>query len=377
MAIRGLAVIFFLCVVVRVFSVMGGETASKTAMSQLASNDRVTRGILEFELGAGQQDDGVTLWSLLLDSSLLPISQEQAEVSEPEVLPSPSVALISEAEADTTGTDLFYTNWDLAAETPSAKPNIISSPAQATSTETIAVNNKTDYIVDTAALLKEPMNIQLSGDSPVVLVIHTHGSEAYMPDGTDQYVESDPYRTQDKSQSIIRVGDELCSELAKKGIAFIHDRNFYDYPSYNGCYSRAYDAIETYLAKYPTIKIVIDMHRDAIQAADGSVYKTIAQVGDTTCAQVLFVMGTDFSGLDHPSWKENLKLSLHIQDEMNELYPSLSKPIKLSQYRFNQQATTGSMIVEVGCTGNTLQEALTAVRYFADAFSNVALGLFQ
>ena len=142
-------------------------------------------------------------------------------------------------------------------------------------------------------------------------------------------------------------------------------------------YSRSYESIQSYLDMYPSIKIVIDLHRDAIQAADGTVYKTIAQVEDTTCAQVMMVMGTDAAGLNHPNWRENLKLALQLQNEMNTLYPSLAKPIWLSEYRYNQQATPGSMLVEIGCTGNTLEEALAAVRYFADAASNVILGLYE
>ena len=119
------------------------------------------------------------------------------------------------------------------------------------------------------------------------------------------------------------------------------------------------------------------MHRDAIEGADGSVYKTIAQIGSTTCSQILFVMGTNYSGLNHPNWRENFKLALQIQKEMNALYPSLAKPIELSQYRYNQQATLGSMIVEIGTTGNTLQESITAVRFFADAAARVLIGLYK
>ena len=217
------------------------------------------------------------------------------------------------------------------APAPSPTPNIITKPVQAVSPEAIAMDNKTDYAIDTAALLKEPLKVTLAENEPTVLIIHTHSSEAYMPDGKDQYVPSDPYRTQEKAQSIIRVGDELTSAFEKAGISVIHDSGVYDYPSYNGCYNRSYDAIESYLKKYPSIKIVIDLHRDAIEDADGNVYRTIAQVGNTTCSQILFVMGTNFSGLNHPNWKENLKLALHIEQEMNTLYPSLAKPIELSQ----------------------------------------------
>jgi len=379
LAIKGLALIFFLCAVIRVFSALGAETASQKLMSGLVATDGVVSGILDFELGAAaRQGREVSLISLVFDSSILasgaPSEDDGAE------LPAPQPA--SAAATDSmgfSGTELYYNNWQIpesnAANNVEGKPNIITKPN--TSPDSIAVTNKTDYAVDTAALMKEPLDIRLSSDSPAVLIIHTHGSEAYMPDEDDQYAESDPYRTQDKSQSVIRIGDELASELAKKGIAFLHDRNFYDYPSYNGSYNRSYDAVQSYLKRYPSIRIVIDLHRDAIKDDDGNVYRTIAQVGDSTCSQVLFVMGTNASGLKHPNWKENLKLALHIQDEMNTLYPSLAKPIMLSQSRYGQHATTGSMIIEVGSIGNTLQESLAAIRYFADAFSNVVSKLYE
>jgi stage II sporulation protein P len=374
LAVKGLALIFFLCVVIRVFSALGVDSASQKYMSGLVADDGIVGGILDFELGdAGRSDEDVSLMSLILDASILTPDTPVVDLSGNAA--APSSAEVDGDSFDISGIGLYYDNWRQPENNAESTPNIITQPN--TSPEYIAVNNQTDYVIDTAALLKEPLNIMLSGDSPVVLIIHTHGSEAYMPDGDDQYVESDPFRTQDKAQSIIRVGDELGSELAKRGIAFIHDRNFYDYPSYSGCYNRSFDAIQSYLDKYPSIKIVIDMHRDAIEDKAGNVYKTFAQFGDTTCSQVMFVMGTDASGLNHPNWKENFKLALHIQNEMNTLYPSLAKPMKLSQYRYGQHASTGSMIVEVGSIGNTLQEALVAVRYFADAFSNVVLKLYE
>lgn len=389
LAVKGLALIFFLCAAVRIFSAVGAETAARKFISELVAADGVVGGILDFELGgAASRHREVSLMSLIFDPSILP-SGAPAENNGYEPAPPRPASSAASDGALIGGPELYYNNWQTAesnagdsaenkpniGDSAENKPNIITKSN--TSPDSIAVTNHTGYAVDTAALLKEPLDIKLSTDSPAILIIHTHGSEAYMPDGDDQYVESDPYRTQDKSQSVIRVGDELASELAKKGIGFLHDRNFYDYPSYNGSYNRSFEAIQSYLKKYPSIKIVIDLHRDAIKDGDGNVYRTIAQVGDSTCSQVLFVMGTDASGLKHPNWKENLKLALHIQDEMNMLYPSLAKPITLSQYRYGQHATTGSMIVEVGSIGNTLQESLAAVRYFADAFSNVVSELYE
>jgi len=382
LALKGLVLILLACVAVRAVAALGGEAASRDFAARFVSDHSVVESILEFEMGTGVKNDaGVNLISLVLSPSLYggvtdetvqPPADSSPSLSD---VPSPSGENAGDAAPETDDYWLFYENWVKPSESPSPMPNVITKPTQPTSAENIAVNNKTEYAVDTDALLKEPLKLKLTEDKPAVLIVHTHGSEAYLPHGTDTYVPSDPFRTQDKSQSVIRVGEELAAAFENAGISVIHDTGVYDYPSYAGAYNRSYDAIQSYLKKYPSIKVVIDLHRDAIGTED-TVYKTIAHFGDTTCSQLFFVIGTNASGLKHPNWRENLKLALHMQREMNRLYPTLAKPIELSQYRYNQQATLGSMLVEIGCTGNTLQESLIAARYFADAASRVLLGLY-
>ena len=383
LAVRGLALVFALCVLVRLISALGGGQ-EKSALFRFVSDEGAVRAVLNSELGfTGCTGQSVPLLSLFLDPSLLDSGAPPSEAAAPSATPSPDgtapeTGTVPGGGASAAGSaePWLYYMWNSSAG-PSPAPNIIEKPVQATSPDVIAVDNRTDYTVDTAALLKEPMKITLADGKPTVLIIHTHGSEAYMPDGKDQYIESDPYRTQDLTQTVIHVGNALAEAFEKAGISVIHDTGVYDYPSYQASYTNSYAAIQSNLKKYPSIKIVIDLHRDHIEDDSGNVYKTVAQVGDSTCSQIKFVMGTSFSGLKHPNWKENLKLALQIQQEMNTLYPSLAKPIELSQYRYNQQATAGSLLVEVGCTGNTLQESLAAARYFADAASKVLLGLYE
>ena len=238
------------------------------------------------------------------------------------------------------------------------------------SADLVELYNKTEYTIDTAALLGEPLHLAPVGEGPQVLIIHTHGSEAYAQSDGDAYTSSDPMRTEDKTHNMIRVGTELAQRLEASGICVIHDTELYDYPSYTGSYSRTLDAIESYLAQYPTINVVIDLHRDAV---DELTYKTTATVDGASSAQVMTVVGTNFSGLEHGNWHENLKLAMHLQCAMLTRYPGLARPITISQYRYNQHATTGSLIVEIGYSGNTLSEALTAARGFSDALSDVLL----
>ena len=230
----------------------------------------------------------------------------------------------------------------------------------------LTIKNSTSYNIDVGAMVAEGPSITLPAEGPQVLIVHTHGSEAYTPDAYDQYEETDTDRTEDKNYNVIRVGDELAKAFEAQGISVLHDREIYDYPSYTGSYSRSGASVESYLAQYPSIAVVIDLHRDAL--GDGEVtYKTVAELDGQASSQLMMLVGTGESGLYHPNWQENLRLALYLQQAVNAKYPTLARPISVVKERYNQHLSTGSFILEVGSNGNSLQEAITAVRLFADA----------
>lgn len=230
----------------------------------------------------------------------------------------------------------------------------------------LSIKNQTSYQVDMGRLLLEPVPISLPADEMQILIIHTHASEAYAPAGLDLYEASDDSRTEDTKYNIVRVGDELCSVLEAAGLRVVHDRNIYDYPSYTGSYTRSGDAVQSWLAEYPTIKIVIDVHRDAL-GENGTIYKTMAEEEGTCASQVMLLVGSDESGLEHPDWQQNLSLALYLQRTVSAAHPTLMRPVELVPQRYNQHLSPGSLILEVGSSGNTLQEALAAVRLFGRA----------
>ena len=230
----------------------------------------------------------------------------------------------------------------------------------------IRIDNSTDYAVDAAQLLTAGPGLKLAKGQPQILIIHTHSSEAYTVDDFNVYTPSDNSRTQDTKYNVVRVGDALTDALRSYGLEVIHDRSIYDYPSYTGSYTRTGESIAQYLDKYPSIAIVIDVHRDAIGSGD-VVYKTIAEDEDAPCAQTMFVVGSNASGLEHPNWQQNLQLALYLQAAVPLQHPTLQRPIKLVRERYNQQLTAGSLILEVGSNGNTLPEALQAIEFFAEA----------
>ena len=238
----------------------------------------------------------------------------------------------------------------------------------------LAVKNETAYQVDAQELLRRGPSVRLPAEGPQILILHTHGSEAYTPAGLDRYEANDNRRTADEKFSVIRVGDELASVLERAGLRVLHDREIYDYPSYTGSYSRSGEAAERYLNEYPGIAVVLDIHRDAL-GSEGVVYKTMAEEEGTVASQIMLLAGTDGSGLSHPDWRENLALALYLQERVCMLHPTLMRPVSLVPQRYNQHLSRGSLILEVGSSGNTLQEALAAIRLFADGAAPALLAL--
>ncbi len=220
--------------------------------------------------------------------------------------------------------------------------------------------------------LREPFDAELTGDAPQILILHSHGSEAYTPaPGTDLVWWGDS-RTTDFRYSVVKVGDEMASVFESAGISVLHDRTLYDYPDYSGSYDRSLSAIESYLAQYPSIRFILDVHRDYIADSAGNPYKVISEIeGKGTAAQLTLVMGSDGSGLYHPRWMENLKLAVAVQEQILSKYPTLMRPMLLRKSRYNQHATTGSLLVEVGAAGNSPEEALLSARLFAEEMTEV------
>ena len=231
----------------------------------------------------------------------------------------------------------------------------------------LTMKNETDYDPILSDLLAEGPGIRLPSEGVQVLILHTHTSEAYTPTDSDRYEASDTMRTEDANYNIIRVGDVLAQTLEDAGLTVLHDRTVYDYPSYTGSYTRSGAAAEAALAEHPEIAVVIDLHRDAL-CSDSVVYKTVAELPDgEAAAQVMFVVGTDGSGLEHPDWLRNLHLAVYLQDAVDALHPTLMRPINLVNQRYNQHLSPGMLLIEVGSSGNTLQEAIRAVQLFGSA----------
>lgn len=234
---------------------------------------------------------------------------------------------------------------------------VIDAAADKSQSGKIILGNETSYSVNIDEMLASAPSIDMSVSGPKVLVIHTHATEAYSPEGSTVYDITAGDRSQNLDENVVRVGKTLCNIFNSKGIATIHDTNLHDYPSFNGSYAHSLAAIEDYLKQYPSIQVVFDIHRDSIVYSDNTKAKPLTQINGKDAAQLMFVVGTDEKGLYHPDWRENLKTAIHFQNAINQKYPTLMRHINLRQERFNGHTTHGSMIIETGSSGNTLSEA--------------------
>lgn len=239
----------------------------------------------------------------------------------------------------------------------------------------IHIFNYTSLPVDVQTVASAQINVSLPDEGPQILIIHTHGSEAYTMDESDIYQESDSWRTADENYNVVRVGSEMAQVFESMGLRVVHDHTLHDYPQYDGAYSRSYNCVQQWLEQYPSIQVVLDVHRDALAGEDGTIVKPVTVVDGEKFAQVLMIVGTNDMGQDHPSWTDNLALAVRIQQRLGTLEPTLARPVTLRSASFNQQLSPGFLLVEVGSHGNTLQEALAAARLFARAAGETLLSL--
>lgn len=239
---------------------------------------------------------------------------------------------------------------------------------------TVYVKNETDYEIDIPALMAQKSKVKLSGDKVQVLIMHTHGTEAYTPTSENYYTPTDTDRTTDKNYNVLRVGQLITDILNARGIKTVHSETLNDSPAYSGSYTRALSDISAYIKENPSIKLVIDVHRDAMVASNGTKYKTVADIQGRQAAQLMLVCGTDAGGLVHDGWRDNLSFQLKLQDRLNTAYPGIMRPVNIRAARFNQHVTTGSMLLEVGTSGNTLEEALISADIFANQLADMLLG---
>ncbi len=238
-----------------------------------------------------------------------------------------------------------------------------------TNYKNIYLKNNTNLTIDIKEFADANLNfaIEKSGE-PQVLIMHTHTTESYIMHNENYYTNTDASRSTNNEYNMAALGKIVSDKLNAADIVTLHDTTQHDYPSYNKSYSRAAETIKSYTQKYPSIKIVIDLHRDAIAANDTDKVKITTEIGGKKAAQIMLVMGSESGKVtDFPNWKENLKLATKLQQTLETDYPTLARSIHFTSQCYNQRLTTGSMLIEIGTDGNTFDEAKYSAELLADS----------
>lgn len=225
----------------------------------------------------------------------------------------------------------------------------------------VKIKNQTSY-----NLTQEMLNPNIKIQNKNILIFHTHSCESYTSSEKYQYTQTGNYRTTDLNYTVTRVGTELENYLKQYNLNVLHNTSYHDYPSYNGSYTRSVQTVENMLKTMPS-DIIIDLHRDAIGSRPD--YAPTVKIGEDYCAQIMFVIGTNEGGLWHPNWNENLKFAVKIQEKAEEMYPGLFKPIMVTKSRYNQHTGKYANIMEVGATGNTLEQCLNSMKYLSSVIN--------
>lgn len=295
------------------------------------------------------------------------------DITNPQTILYDYSVLFSNVKNNANQSDTLYPKPEEKTEVNTPNTPEISHPIEEVNiAKGLSISNSSGKEVDAAKLISEPLSFWLGTADVQVLIVHTHTTESYTSGEKTSYTASDSDRNTDAEKNMIAVGNALAEVLNNRGIKTIHDTTVHDYPAYNGSYERCKATVLKNLAAHPSINIVFDIHRDGIIREDGTKVKVACDIDGNKAAQCMFVVGTN-SELKHDFWQENLKLAAKIQNKANEMYPGFMRPLNLRSERFNQQLSKGSVIIEVGSNGNTLNEAI----YSAKLMGNVIAELFE
>ncbi len=252
----------------------------------------------------------------------------------------------------------------VSAVTKTVLGNIIKQTLTPYTANTVSgsvyVNNQCGENVDIDSLLKSDLSFKVSADGqPRILIYHTHATEGYMENESLYYKDTDEPRSTDCDKNVVKIGEVIAEKLTAAGFGVIHDKTLHDSTAFSGSYSRSAETVNAVLKKYPSVVIAIDVHRDSILGNGGDRVAPVVSIDGRDAAQVMLVMGSNTGAVtNHPKWRENLKLGVKLQNCFETSYPQFARALLLRSSRYNQNLTTGSILIEVGSDANTLEQAI-------------------
>lgn len=237
----------------------------------------------------------------------------------------------------------------------------------------VYMKNTSGITIDLKNELEAKLSFKIAKSSePEVLIMHTHATECYMKEERDYYTTADPSRSTNNNENVTHIGEIITNKLKASGIGVVHDKTQHDYPAYTGSYSRSEVTVKEYLKKYPSIKIVLDIHRDSISLNETDRTKPVAEIDGKKAAQVMLCMGSESGAVKgHPDWRENLRLAVKLQQTFEVMYPGLARPMVLASKLYNQHLSTGSLLLEVGTESNLLAEAEYSAELVGSAIASL------
>ena len=238
----------------------------------------------------------------------------------------------------------------------------------------VNIRSSWDCALTPRELVMEPLDWDLTGDEPTVLIYHTHAMESYTPQTGEDYTEEVPFRTADLDYNMVSIGTRLAELLENAGISVLHDTTLHDAASYNGSYASSRETVEKYLAQYPSIRLVLDIHRDAAEDGSGHQVAATAETAQGDMARLMLVLGSEAGGLYNPNWQENYALAVKLQAVLEQESPGLCRELHLTDQRYNQDLSPGALLIEVGAAGNSHDEALRAMTPLAEAIAALSKG---
>ncbi len=295
-------------------------------------------------------------WGKAILNSELPVIESSKKAVEEEKSEIQASSDSNEVQVEQSEEDKTSNKAEINVKTEVVNNNI--NPRYDIDFKGVKINNSTGYQLTDEILNADAFEVSKGK----AIIYHTHTCESYTPTELYNYESGGNYRTTDLEYSVAKVGDELTNQLMLYNWTVIHDKTYHDYPSYNGSYSRSLNTINQLIAENSDTDIAIDVHRDAI--GDSS-YAPKVKIGDEYASQLMFVIGTDVAIPEHRNWHQNLKFAIKVQQKANELYPGLFKPIILRNSAYNQYVSKAACIIEVGATGNTLEESMCSMKYLA------------
>lgn len=237
--------------------------------------------------------------------------------------------------------------------------------------ENFTIRNTTDFELDVGSLLSAELPFTLEDNHEVqVLIYHTHTCERYLTEDNGIYYDDYYPRSTDGDLGVMAVGERIVETLKAHGIGAVHDTTLHDYPSYEGSYARSWETICAYKEKYPSIKVTIDLHRDAMTNDEGVKYKPTFEHDGNKAAQIMIMAGYDTEG-GFDFWYDNLTFAMQLQKKCEDLYPDMTRPLNFGEYTYNMNFNNGSLLIEVGTDANTVEEACRSGGYLGEALAEL------